>query len=237
LFVRNFYIIESVYTTTRAMKRQRSSSSSGRSAKKPRVTRQDATVTAVVRKELRKKTDWKYTDWSVTQNAVYNISQPVSLLSNLTRGQNGRDNFLGNVVRPQAITLKYFAESGQEAYEALRVIVFQWFDSSTPTTSGVLQTDATTTALVSPTLVTNKQYVKVLYDQLHLLALTSNPGGNGVTQGVTVYIPGKRLRSVRYNSNNNTCQDGNIFVCAISNDTALGTVNLTMYSRITFSDE
>lgn len=224
------------------MKRQRSSSTSkGRMAKKPRVVRQDATVTAVVRKELRKKTDWKYTDWAVAINAIYYNAQPVSLLTNLVRGNLGINNFSGNIIRPQAITLKYFGQTEQLHYEALRIVVFQWFDASTPFTSGILQDSSQTFALVSPTLVTNKQYIKILYDQTHTLSPTAGGdtavSGDGMTEAVTVYIPGKRLRPIRYNSNTNTCQDGNIFILAISNDTALGSVNMTAYSRITFSDE
>lgn len=222
------------------MKRQRSDSSSSRMGKKPRVSRQDATVTAVVRKELRKKTDWKYADYSVAANAVYYNAQPVSLLTNLTRGNLGINNFIGNVIRPQAITLKYFGQSS-EIWEVLRIVVFQWFDAVTPFTSGILQDSTLNYALVSPTLVTNKQYIKILYDQSHSLAPTAGGDttviGSGITSPVTVYIPGKRLRPVRYNSGNNTCQDGNIYVLALSGDTALATVNLTMYSRITFSDE
>lgn len=191
----------------------------------------------IVQKELRKKIDWKYTDYAYTSNSIYYNTSPVSLLTNLTRGQLGINNFLGNTIRPQAITIKYFAETSQEGYECLRFIVFQWFDASTPSISGVLQDSSTTTALVSPTLVTNKPYIKILYDKLHVLSLTSNPAGNGIIQGQTVYIKGKRLKEIRYNSSSNTCQDGNLFVLALSNDTALGTVNLTMYARVTFADD
>lgn len=222
------------------MKRQRSSSVSSKTNKKPRIARQDATVTAVVRKELRKKTDWKYADYSITGGVVYNNTQPVSLLTNLTRGQTGLNSFLGNTIRPQALTIKYFATSQQESYEALRIVVFQWFDSATPATNGVLQTDATTTALVSPTLVTNKSYIKILYDKLHIATISAYEGGTrgaGYAEPCTVYIPGKRLREVRYNSGSNTVQDGNIYLLALTDDTALGTVAFTMYSRITFSDD
>lgn len=221
------------------MKRQRSTSGN-RPSKKPRISRQDATVTAVVRKEMRKKTDWKYTDYSLNASAVYNITQPVSLLSGLTRGSFGLNNFLGNTIKPQAITLKYFCVSSQEAHEGIRIIIFQWFDSEAPSTGGVLQTDTTNTALVSPTLVTNKSFIKILYDKTHILSINAYEGGtrgDAYIDPVTVYIPGKRLRQVRYNSGSNAVQDGNIYLLAVSNDTALGTVNLTMYSRVTFSDE
>lgn len=219
------------------MKRQRPTPYINRPYKRPRLVRQDADVTAVVRKELRKKTDWKYTDYAVTQSAVYYNAAPVSLLQNLVRGDVGINNFEGNIINPQGLTVKYFAESIQSSYEAVRIMIFQWMDSATPATSGILQNTGTTTALVSPTLITNKAYIRVLYDRLHPLQPSYNGAAScsGMAEA-TVYIPGRKLRQIRFNSGNNTVQDGNIYVLALSDDTALGTVNLTLYSRLTFSD-
>lgn len=220
------------------MKRQRSSSRGG-SSKKPRLQRQDATVQSVVRKELRKQTDWRFADDNQTALAVYNTSSIRSVFTNLSRGDAGLNNFQGNDIRPQAILLKYYCDTAQ-AFNTIRVMVIQWFDATTPVLSGILQNINTGTALVSPTLVTNKKYIKVLYDKTHMLAPMAgdNTGiyGNGIIDPVTVYIPGKRLRPVRYNSTTNVVQDGNIYVIAVSDDTALGTVNLTYYSRVTFAD-
>lgn len=220
------------------MKRQRSSSYSG-SNKKPRLNRQNATVASVVKKELRKKTDWRYADDSQDRIPVYNTGASIrSVFTSLVRGDTGLNNFQGNDIRPQAVTFKYFADTAQ-TFNVLRVILFQWFDAQAPTLGGVLQSTATNVACVSPTLVTNKKYIKILYDKTHMLAPTAgdtNVVGNGTMDPVTVYIPGKRLRVVRYNSSTNVCQDGNIYVLAISDDTALGTVNLTYYVRTTFSD-
>lgn len=203
-----------------------------------RARRNPQTVQAIVKNELRKTVDWKYTDYSVTSNAIYDIAAPISLLSNLVRGDTGFNNFNGNTIRPQAITIKYFAETVQPPYEALRFMVFQWFDSTAPATAGVLATSANTTALVAPTLVTNKPYIKVLYDKLHLLSPNTAAANvsSGFAQPTTIYIPGKKLKDVRFASAANTVQDGDLYVLALSNDAALGTVNLTMYSRVTFSD-
>jgi len=218
------------------MKRQRSSSTNKQNKKQ----RTDSSVPALVRKELRKNTDWLYADYQVTSNAIYYNAAPVSILSNLQRGDNGLNSFAGNIIKPQAITIKYFATSPTSEYQALRFIVFQWFDAATPATSGILQNTSQTTALVSPTLITNKQYIKILYDKLHVTAISAAGDGllgDSIIDGQTIYIPGKRLRNVRFASGSNTVQDGNIYVLALSDDTALSTINLTMYARVTFADQ
>lgn len=221
--------------------KRRASTQGGSSAKKPRVQRQDATVTAVVRKELRKKTDWKYTDVSLNQVGVSNGGQILSLLGNLIRGDTGFDNFEGNMIKPQAITLKYYWHTNQ-TYNTVRLMVLQWFDSTTPTVAGILQSagiPALTT--ISPTLTTNKPLLKVLYDCSHSIAPTASDAtftniAMGVTQPITVYIPGKRLRPVKYNSTMAARQDGDIFCLVISDDTLPNHPVVSMYSRVTFSD-
>lgn len=227
------------------MKRQRSSSANSRMAKKPRYQRQDATVTAVVRKELRKKTDWRYADYSLTATNVQNAGTVYSLYSNLVRGDGGLNNFDGNLIRPQAITMKYFIHTST-VRNAVRVLLFQWFDSATPVTTGILQTNTSGLATIAPTLVTNKAYIKVLYDRTHQFAPTASHGdnggntvidGEGVTDPVTVYIPGKRLRVTKYNSSTNVVQEGNLYLLLISDDAVIPSPQITLYSRVTFSDD
>lgn len=194
----------------------------------------------IVKKELRKNTDWKYTDFALNGTAIYNTGQISSLLTNLTRGDNGYQNFQGNIIRPQGLLVKYHLDTTQ-VFEHCRVMLIQWFDANVSVLSGVLQTTTTGLATVSPTLVTNKGFIKVLYDKTHSLAPTAADAGNvygaGVPEPVTVYIPGRKLKPVRYASTSNTVQDGDLLLVCVSNDTALTTVNLTFYSRVTFADQ
>jgi len=221
------------------MKRQRSYSASSKTSKKPRLQRQDATVSAVVRKELRKKTDWKYADNSLS-GSVSSTGTITSVFGNLIRGDAGINEFSGNDIKPQALLVKYYIQTNQ-TYNAVRVMIFQWFDSAVPAISGVLQTNSNPMATISPTLITNKRYIKVLHDKTHLVSPSAGGDsavtGNGVIpEAVTVYIPGKRLRPVRYNSGNNTVQDGQIYLLAISDDAVTSFPQLYWYSRVTFSD-
>lgn len=211
-----------------------------RPAKRQRSKSQLAMTQEIVRRELRKKTDWLYTDAAATGVTVYNSGVISSLYSNLIRGDAGINNFNGNHIKPQAITFKYYAETNQ-VYNVLRVMLIQWFDSATPALSGILQSVVSGQGVIAPTLITNKQYIKVLYDKTHMLAPTAGGDttviGNGIIDPVTVYIPGKRLKPTKYNSGTNVVQDGNLFLVAVSDDAALSTVNLTWYSRVTFADQ
>lgn len=202
-------------------------------------TSQLAVTQAIVKRELRKKTDWKYTDMSFATTNVTSTGTVTSLLANLVRGDAGINTFDGNMITPQAITLKYFTVINQ-VYNSVRLIVFQWFDSSTPAPSGILESTATTLGTLSPILVTNKSFIKVLHDQTHILAPTAYDAGTvagyGLQDCITVYIPGKRLKPIRYNSTTNVVQDGNLYVLAISDDSLTAYPTMSLYSRVTFQD-
>lgn len=220
------------------MKRRTSlSTSQQRPAKRQKS--QLAITQEIVKKELRKNIDWKYTDNSAVVTNVSSTGTITSLLANLIRGDAGKDNFGGNIVTPQAITIRYFWTS-QQTYNAVRFMVFQWFDSGTPAVTGVIESNATTTGTLSPVLITNKQFIKVLYDETHVIAPTAGgdttPIGYGASPAIKIYIPGKRLKQVRYNSTTNVVQDGNLFCLAISDDSLPNYPQVSWYSRVTFSD-
>jgi len=203
-----------------------------------RQRRGQPTVQAIVQKELRKNTDWKYCDYSASGN-VTSSGTCLSVFTDLIRGDAGRNEFDGNEIKPSALTLKYYMQTNQ-TYNSVRVLVFQWMDSVTPVPSGILQTTATNFATISPILVTNKKYIRVLSDRTHVFAPTAGgdatPIGLGTVPVQTIYIPGKRLRPVRVNSSTNVVQDGNIFVLTISDDALTSYPQLYWYSRVTFAD-
>lgn len=224
------------------MKRSNTSTTSQQAQKKRRMTStsQLAVTQQIVRKELRKKTDWKYSDLNSNSTNVTTTGAVISLFSNLIRGDLGINNFDGNIIKPQAITFKYFIHTNT-VRNAVRVMLFQWFDSANPVLAGILQNAGAITATLSPILITNKPYIKVLYDRTHQLAPTAGGDttvtGEGVTDPVTVYIPGKRLKEVRYNSSTNTVQTGNLFLLIVSDDAVSPSPQINYYSRVTFSDD
>lgn len=220
------------------MKRARSSSKTGGSPAKKRRT-DDAQVAKIVRKEIRKNTDWRYTDNSQVANNSNTTGTVSSLLANLVRGDNGFNNFQGNEVTPQGLLVKYYIHTSQ-VRNVVRVMLIQWFDDVVPVPLGILQNITTGLGPLSATSVTNKRYIKVLYDMTHQFAPTAGGDttvvGEGVTDPVTVYIPGKRMKNIRYQSTSNTVQDGCLYLLHISDDLAAPSPQITWYSRLTFPD-
>lgn len=196
-------------------------------------------VESIVRKELRKKTDFKITDASTVSANVSSSGTIQSLLTNLVRGDNAKDNFQGSIIKPQGLYMKYNLHTNQE-YNSCRVLVFQWFDSGTPAVTGVLETNATNLGTLSPKLWTNSEFIKVLYDKHVIISPSAGGDSTVIGQGVfcdTLYIPGRRLRRVKYNSTTNVIQDGNIYVLFISDDSLTSYPVINYYSRVTFADQ
>jgi len=222
------------------MKRQRSSSKQNGPSKRRRTSRpQSSSVSLAVRQELRKKADWKYTDLSSVLSSVSTTGTIQSILANLGRGTAGINAFTGNDLVPQAITLKYYMQTNQ-TYNAVRFMVFQWFSSTVPTLGSVLQSTTGGISTISATLVTNKRDMRILYDRTHVYAPTASGDttvlGNGVVDTQIVYIPGKRLRPVRFNSTADAIVYGQIYVLTVSDDALVSYPSVSWYSRVTFSD-
>lgn len=207
-----------------------------RPAKRPRS--QLAVTQEIVRRELRRKADWKYCDNSSAGANSTSSGTITSLLAPMSRGDTGLDTFDGNLINPSGITVKYTFNTNQ-SYNAVRFMVFQWFDSSTPQTSGVLATTTVGLAVLAPVYAANKPLVKVLYDKTHIIAPTAADGGTIYGQGVcygSVYIPGKRIKPVRFSSQSTAVQDGNIYILQISDDSLTTFPTVHWHSRVTFTD-
>lgn len=223
--------------------KRRAALQSSQPAKRPRTqTRQLAVTQEIVRKELRKKTDWKYADLSAAAANVNNSGVIVSLYQNLNRGDGGLNGFDGNIIRPQAVTMKYYIHTS-EVRNVIRVMLLQWFDSATPSVAGLIQSVSTGLATIAPTQITNKDYIKVLYDRTHQIAPTAGGGstptvvGEGITNPVKVYIPGRKLRATRFNATSNAIVHGNLLLLVISDDLVTPNPQITYYTRVTFSDD
>lgn len=215
------------------MKRQASTTAISARRKRQR-TNSTSNVQAIVKKELRKKTDWKYTDASVLNAAISANGSIVSLLTNLTRGDTGFNNFEGNMIQPQAITFHYDFHTDQ-IYNVMRMMIFQWFDNSVPSVATVLAATTAGVGVLCPVATSAKPLLKVLYDKTVPVAPTANSPIQGCFVD-KVYIPGKRLRKVQFNSGNLTVQTGNLFALYISDDTLTTFPGTYWYSRVTFSD-
>jgi len=197
-------------------------------------------VRAEVMRELRSKADLKYCDAFSSANtnitstgAVYNI------LSNLVRGDAGLDNFNGNSIKVKGLTLNYGCHSNQ-TYNYCRVMLIQWYDSGTPSLTGILNSTTTGVAPFANIYVTNRKNIKVLYDKTFAIAPTA--GGDSTVTGEgtfmdKVYIDGSRMTKVTYQTGANTIQDGGLYLIAVSDDSLTTYPQITWGIRVSFYDD
>lgn len=200
---------------------------------------QDVQATrAIVRSEIKKGSDLKYTDNSLSNVAVSSTGTLFNVLAQLTRGDAGINNFDGNTITPQGLTVKYTWNTNQ-SFNTVRVMCVQWFDAAPPATTGILQSGATNTVCISPINITNREFIRVLYDKTQIIAPTAGgdttPVGFGVCNG-QFFISAKRMKKIRYNVSSNTIQDGALYILLVSDDTAPSYPGLSLYSRLSFYD-
>lgn len=197
-------------------------------------------VKAEVARQLRANSDIKYTDVS-SNYANANTNTITSATVNLTRGTAGLDNFLGNHITPVGFQGKFTLTSASVGtFNVVRVLVFQWFDASVPTISGILQAYSPPLNTLSPPLVTNKNQMRVLYDKAFYMSptasdATTTPTGLGGVTG-KFYIPGNRLKKLKFNSGSNAVQDGGIYVAYLSDDATVPQPQGAAYHRLAFMD-
>lgn len=189
-------------------------------------------------KMTRSKSDLKFCDVTGTSANMTTSGTFISAYTNLSRGTEGLNNFIGNTLTPKGLLLNYCCQTNQN-YNFCRCMLVQWFDAGTPAISAILQYTGAGVATVSPTLVTNKQYVKILYDKTFAIAPTAADGGSVLGNGIfcdKVYIPHYRLKETRFNSNTNVVQDGNLFFVFLSDDALTTFPQITYVVRTSFWD-
>lgn len=183
------------------------------------------------------KVDLKYAD--MTSNVNVSFSGVItSVFSNITRGDNGLNNHIGNTLHPKYIACDYYFHTTQ-TYNSLRLMIFQWMDPVAPTLTSLLQNTLTGFATISPIYLASKSNIKVFADHKFTLAPTAGgdttPTGLGVHQG-TVFIPERKLKPVRFNPTVNQITDGNIYVMVVSDDLAPVYPQCFVYTRVAFTD-
>lgn len=201
-------------------KRQRSFNTKSRPMKRRRTTRSPQLYRTVI--------DYKVTD-STYSTTVSDAGAVVSLLGNLTRGDNYIDNFEGGRITPASLEFRVSGTPG-DATNVLRVILFQWFDSTTPAAAGVLQLTGAY-GVFSPKYLSNRDNINVLADRTWTMD-TYNP-----VFFERIYIKGKKMTNVEFPTGAVTAQKGGIYCLMISDSAAATHPSLDWASRVTFIDK
>lgn len=204
-----------------------------------RARRAAPAVKAEVARQIRTMSDVKFTD--VYNNPSNCTSSGVisSATVNLVRGTAGIDNFQGNNIVPKGFTMRYTLSANTQLYSVIRVMCFQWFDASVPTISGILQQTGAQQVTMSSISVTNKDQIRVLVDKCYYMNPQAGDNAGIVGYGGVVdkfYIPGSRLRKLKFNPSTNAVQDGCIYTLFISDDSTATFPTFNFYSRLSFTD-
>lgn len=176
-------------------------------------------------------TDFKVTDFYSGVVACSDASSVASVLQNLTRGDTYLDNFIGGRIKPVGWEVR-FSLIGADATNLVRIMLIQWMDSTTPTGSGLLQFDNAVQAPISPKLLTNRDNIIVLADQLFSTTVNGPNSCSG-----RIYVKSKNLNNVEFPSGATTPQKGNLVVLVVSDSSAVAHPTIAYYSRVTFTDQ
>jgi len=213
---------------------QGSLSYNNRPYKRPRQATSSQTTRAIVRKEMAKKGDLKYTDTTSPASNMTSTGALQDLFGNATRGDGGLNNFNGNSCTVRGLTLNYGITTNQ-TFNFMRVLLFQWYSSTVPTVATVLQNTALTSAVFSPINIQNREQIKVLYNKVHSI-FPDNTATGYAAQNYEVYVPGSRMKKVRFAPSANNTVEGGLWMIIISDDSAVTYPQISWYSRVSFYD-
>jgi len=150
-------------------------------AKKARESKRTAAVpkpltpaqSTAVRQIVKQTADLKYTDFQDSVS-VTTTGHLFALVGNLTRGDLGLNNLDGNNLTPVGLTVRYYWTTSI-IHNAVRVLVFQWNDFSTPTMDAIY-----TGWLHSMHEIGNKMNFRILHDEFFVLAPTTPGTDNAI---------------------------------------------------------
>lgn len=193
------------------------------------------------RRQYLDNTEYKVTDVDVATSATATLAA-TDLLTNLTRGDGGINNFDGIRIFPKGLQVKIIYRlptTTTVPTMSCRLMLIQWFDAGVPAPAGVLQiTGVAGATCTSATLLTNRDNIRVLWDKLFVLQ-SPYPAGAGMQTSVIFkkYIKGARMEPISFASGTATPQKGGIYLFTFA-DTATATDYPIVdgYTRITFTD-
>lgn len=197
---------------------------------------------------MRSNQDYKVTDTATTNASVNITGSPISLVANLSRGSAGLNNFLGNVITPISLQLRYSvigAESssliplGPDTYNNTRIIVFQWFSQTVPAPLDIIMNTGSAGAPFSAIQINNTSKIRVLHDKMITTYLNNFDGTTTTSTAQTgkCYIKAKRMEPMTFATNaSSISENGNIFIFYISDSSVAPSPTITWYSRLTFTD-
>lgn len=193
------------------------------------VTKQQ--VKSMIASSVQKTIEQKVTYLS---SALANISYGgavTNLLNSLSRGDSSENQYAGNLLLPKQLTIRFYINTDQ-SYSTMRVLAFQWADSTVPTAAGILQYVSSSNATVSPLLWLNHHKITILYDQCFALVTKSLADA----QCHVISVKGDRMKAIQMSNTANVAQMYGIFLLTISDDAIASYPQISLISELRFTD-
>lgn len=162
-----------------------------------------------------------------------------ALTDNMARGTAAVDNYLGNEVLPTSVRVNIGLTIGPSAIangdgtNFMRVMVFQWLDSTTPALSGILNT---ATSPFSMLYWHNIENIRVLADRLVPLWQPGLKQDSYYAWSEKIYVKGKKMVPIKFNSAGTAAQKGEIYLLVLSDSSITANPYMTYQSQITYTD-
>lgn len=171
------------------------------------------------------------------QNSVSNAGHVSDLLSNMIPGTSSVNNFVGNEILPTSVRVHVSITMGPlagvgDGTNICRLVLFQWKDSIVPAVNGVL---AIGTAPQSQYLWDNIENMNILADRMYALKqIVPNSGYDAICD--KIYIKGKNMTPVKWNTSTGAVQKGGIYALMISDSSIPPAPYFSLYTQVTYTD-
>lgn len=182
------------------------------------------------KKVVARQIETKIYDTNATAQAIdYTTGVIVSPTANIIRGV-GENNYIADAITPVGISFRCQLMRA-DSTQLIRIIVIQNKAGGVPLLSTLLQSVGNVTTPLSPLDIDYNDTYKVLYDRL-----ISMDSIRGTTYPLTIRIPRKKLRLLKFLDTTGGIEKGGIYFCFISDSAIANHPTLDYRCRFYFKD-
>jgi len=189
------------------------------------------------------RVDYKYTDFTSGPGSITTSGTILNLTANLVPGTGFKNNFIGREVTPTSLDIRYeVVGASSNVFAAadlnnkMRVLIFQWEDSTTPSVTGIIEN----AAVLSPISGINYENIDVLSDKIYSTWVNSfdatSAYGNSNSYSTRIYVKARKLMPLTWNSGNTDFQKGTIYCLVISDSAATPNPTFSIQTRLVYQD-
>jgi len=225
------------YNTQKYSQMKRKGSMLMAPAKKPALSMaQSQEVQRQVALQLARKADYKMCRFDIA-TTVSATGTVFDLLTNLIRGDDALNNFSGQHIQPKNIKIRGQVAAVDQT-NAMRVILFQWFDDTPPLPTSILDGALLGTAQ-GPRATrnwSNRPLYKILRDETYQLQnFVGTTGGLGFVASFDLFS--KNMRKVFFAATTAVPQKGGLYCLCVSDSLLVPHPGFSITSELIFTDQ